>query len=407
MKKRIVVTGLGIVSSLGIGTEKNWKNYIQGISGIREHELVNGKVTTYAGKVSDSELESFIPLSKKGKIDRFAVFALVAARMALDDARFDEGLDRDKIGVFIGSAFSGLNIIEKQLNTLYADGPKRVHPFLMQNNLTNAPAGEVAIEMALKGPNIGISNGGCSGDYCIIHAFNTMQQHDIQAMVVGGTEAPLLTGVFEELKTSGLLQEKGRHANHASCPFDRERNGFVISEGAGFIILETLQSAEKRGANIYGELTGFGNSFFSEYFCNQKGTSFDSKILCIEQALKSASLNPYEIDYINASGISGINEDREETEAIKTVFGKKTPLSSIKGSLGFSVGAAGVVDIIYCLLSLKNKLLPQTNNLEHIDPRCNTVRHLKTPEEKTARFILSNNFDYTGKNVSLIFSRLT
>ena len=402
MKKRVVVTGIGIVSPLGIGINENWERYLSGISGIKEFEAEGMDTKTYAGKVFDSKLETFIPEAKKDKIDRFSSFALVAAKIALNDAKIDERFDKEKIGVFIGSAFSGLSIIEKQIKMLYSDGPRRVHPLLMQNNLTNAPSGEVAIEFSLKGPNIGFSCGACSGDYSIIHAFNTIQQHDVDAMVAGGTEAPLLPRVFEELRQNGLFHSNNSGLARASCPFDIDRKGFVLSEGAGIIVLETLNSAEKRGAEVYGELVGFGTSYCNNDYANQKNPGFYSKVSCIKQALESASINSSDVDYINASGISGIREDIEESEVIKSVFGKnihKIPVSSIKGSLGFSIGASGPIDAIFSLLSLKKQVLPQTNNLENIDPKCSSICILKKSDFTSVNIILSNNFDYAGNNV--------
>jgi 3-oxoacyl-[acyl-carrier-protein] synthase II len=409
MKKRIVVTGLGIVSPLGIGINENWDRYLSGMSGIREFEINDNGLRAFVGKVSDHELETFVPEDKKGKIDRFSSFALVAAKMAIHDAKIDNDFDREKIGVFIGSAYSGLNIIEKQIKMLYAEGPRRVHPILMQNNLTNAPSGEVAIELNLKGPNIGFSCGACSGDYSIIQAYNILQQHDIDAMVAGGTEAPLLPRVFEELGPKGLFNGNDGSVNRASCPFDIARKGFVLSEGAGMVILETLSSAEKRGAEIYGELIGFGTSYWNNPYAYRRNPSTHSKVSCIKKALESASVDSSKVDYINASGISGIKEDMEESEVIKSVFGKEAqriPVSSTKGSFGFPIGASGVIDAIFSLLCLRRNVLPQTNKLQNVDPACNSLFHLKEPEAKTASIILSNNFDYAGNNVSLVFKRI-
>lgn len=409
MKKRIVITGMGIVSPLGIGINENWERYLSGISGIKEFETEGMDSTTYAGKVSDDQLETFIPDAKKDKIDRFTSFALVAAKMALDDAKINDGFDKEKIGVFIGSAFSGLNIIEKQIKILYADGPRRVHPLLMQNNLTNAPSGEIAIEFGLKGPNIGFSCGACSGSYSIIQAFNTMQHHDVDAIVAGGTEAPLYPRVYEELRHKGLFHTNSPGLTRASCPFDIDRKGFVLSEGAGVVVLETLSSAEKREAEVYGELVGFGASYGNNDYTHQKNPGFYSKIFCIKQALESASIDTSSVDYINASGISGIQEDREESEVIESVFGEgiyKIPVSSIKGSFGCSIGASGAIDMIFSLLSLGKKVLPQTNNLENIDPKCSSLFILKKPDFKSVNTILSNNFDYAGNNVSLVFKSL-
>lgn len=408
MKKRIVVTGVGIVSPLGVGIQENWERYLSGISGIREFEIEGTHIRTYAGRVSGLELETYIPETKKEKVDRFAGFALVAAKMALVDAKISEEFDREKIGVFIGSAYSGLHSIEKQLQVLYLEGPRRVHPLLMQNNITNASAGEVAIELNLKGPNIGFSCSGCSGDYSIIQAFNTLQRHNIDAIVVGGTEAPLLPRVFEELGPKGLFQPNNTDVSRASCPFDIERKGFVLSEGAGIIVLETLQSAEKRSAGIYGELIGFGTSYCHNNSENHKNTSFSSKVSCIKQALSSASLDPAIVDYVHASGISGVREDAEEAEAIKSILGdndRKTPVSSTKGSLGFSIGASGPINVIFSLLSLRKHILPQTNSLENIDPKCTSISILKKPDFRSVNTVLSNNFDYAGNNVSFVFQR--
>lgn len=408
MKKRIVITGVGIVSPLGVGINENWERYLSDTSGIKEFDIEDTGIKTHAGRVPDHELEAYIPETKRDKIDRFASFALAAAKMALVDAKIGEEFDREKIGVFIGSAYSGLNSIEKQLKVLYLEGPRRVHPLLMQNNLTHAPAGEVAIELNLKGPNIGFSCGGCSGDYSIIQAFNTMQRHNIDAIVVGGTEAPILPRVFEELGTKGLFQSNNADVNRASCPFDIKRNGFILSEGAGIVILETLQSAEKRGAEIYGELIGFGTSYYYNNSANHKNTSLHSRVSCIKQALSSASLYPSSVDYIHASGISGIREDAEEAEAITSVFGnnnQKIPVSSTKGSLGFSIGASGPINAIFSLLSFRKHILPKTNNLENIDPKCTSISILKKPDFRSVNIILSNNFDYAGNNVSFVFQR--
>lgn len=408
MKKRIVVTGIGIVSPLGIGIHENWERYLSGISGIKQIETEGRDTKVYAGSVPDFESETCIPEAKKDKTDTFSRFALAAAKIALTDAKIGNEFDKEKIGVFIGSAFSGLNIIEEQIKMLYEDGPRRVHPLLMQKNLTNAPSGEIAIEFTLKGPNIGFSSGACSGNYAIIHAFNTIQQHDIDAVVAGGTEAPLCPRVFEELRQKGLFHSNIPGLNRASCPFDIDRKGFVLSEGAGIIVLETLSSAEKRGADIYGELVGFGVSYGNTDYANQRKSGFYSKVSCIKQALDSASTVPSDVDYINASGISGIREDREESEVIKSVFGKnvhKIPVSSTKGSLGFSIGASGPIDAIFSLLSLKKQVLLQTNNLENIDPKCSSIFILKKPDFRPVNTILSNNFDYNGNNVSLLFKR--
>ena len=409
MKKRIVVTGLGIVSPLGIGVNENWNRYFSGISGIKKFETDGNDPGTYAGKVSDHELETFVPEDKKGKIDRFSGFALVAAKVALGDAKIGNDFYREKIGVFIGSAFGGLNIIEKQIKMLYSEGPRKVHPLLMQNSLTNAPSGEVAIALDLKGPNIGFSCGACSSEYSIIQAFNVLQQRDIDVMVAGGTEAPLLPGVFEELRPKGLFQGNDGRENSASCPFDRERNGFVLGEGAGMVVLETLSSAEKRGVDIYGEIVGFGTSYHNNVCGNQKNSSFDSKVSCTKQALEYASIDSSKVDYVNASGISGIREDREESEVIKSVFGREAqriPLSSTKGSFGLSLGASGAIDAIFSLLCFKKNILPQTNRLENVDLVCNSLFHLKKPVEKSASIILSNNFGYCGNNMSLAFKRM-
>ncbi len=409
MKKRIVVTGMGIVSPLGIGVNENWDRYLSGESGIKEFKANTNELISYAGRVDDDDLETFVPEEKKGKIDRFSSFALVAAKMALLDAKIGNEFDRERIGAFIGSAYGGLNIIEKQIKMLYSEGPRKVHPLLMQNSLTNAPSGEIAIELDLKGPNMGFSCGACSSEYSIIRALNVLQQHDIDAMVAGGTEAPLLTRVFEELSSKGLFHVNGDNGNSTSCPFDISRNGFVLSEGAGILVLETLNSAKKRGVEIYGEIVGLGTSYRSEACVDHKISKFDSRVLCTKQAMECASIDTTMVDYVNASGISGIVEDMEESEVMKSIFGKEAqriPVSSTKGSLGLSLGASGAIDAIFSCLCLRKNILPQTNRLENVDPGCNSLFHIKEPESKSANIILSNNFDYTGNNVSLVFKRM-
>ncbi len=409
MKKRIVVSGIGIVSPLGIGINENWDRYLSGKSGIKKIESETNGSISHAGRVDDDELERFVPDAKKGKIDRFSSFALVAAKMALHDAEVGNEFNREKIGVFIGSAYSGLNIIEKQIKMLYSDGPRKVHPLLMQNSLTNAPSGEVAIELGLKGPNIGILCGACSSEYSIIQAFNALQHRDIDAIVAGGTEAPLLPRIYEELRPKGLFHGNGDNDNSISCPFDIDRDGFILSEGAGMVVLETLDSAEKRGADIYGEIIGFGTSYGSKVYDDNKISQFDSKVLCTKQALECASIDSVKVDYVNASGISGRREDFEESEVLKSVFGKeaqKIPVSSIKGSFGVPLGASGAIDVIFSLLCLRKNILPQTNRLKNVDPTCNSLLHLRESVAKSANIILSNNFDYNGNNASLVFKRL-
>ncbi|MCP5007477.1 MAG: beta-ketoacyl-[acyl-carrier-protein] synthase family protein [Planctomycetes bacterium] len=404
MKKRIVVTGVGIVSPLGIGINENWERYLSGISGIGELSKEGMDKMLCAGQVSDEELGNFILNDKKNKVDRFTSFALVAAGQALADAKVDND-DRQKTGVFVGSAYSGLDIIENQIRTLYTESPRRVHPLLMQKNLTNAPSGEIAIELDLKGPNIGFSSGACSSDHSIIQAYNMLQQNDINVMVAGGTEAPLLSTVFGELSHKGMFNGNGGSSDPVSCPFDVRRNGFVLSEGAGIIVMETLSSAEKRGADIYGEIAGFGTSYVNDVYSDKSKRGFSSRVLCIKQALESASVDPSGVDYVNASGISGITEDMEESQVMKTVFGRQTghiPISSTKGSMGLTIGASGVIDLIFSLLALKKQILPQTHRLEDVDPVCNSLSHLKEPVASLATTILSNNFGYAGNNVSLV-----
>lgn len=409
MKKRVVVTGLGIVSPLGLGKFTNWEKYLMGMTGIRDFDLDGNGFVTCAGKIEDNTLEHYIPEVTSVKIDRFSRFAMIAAKMALDDANIDMSFDREKVGIFIGSAYSGLHVIEEEIETLYTKGAQRVHPLLMQKNITNAPSGEIAIKFGLRGPNIGFSCGTCSSDYAIVQALNILKQRDIDAMVVGGTEAPLLPRVFEELRDKGLFNTNKGGGDKASCPFDYAREGFVLSEGAGILVLETLKSAEKRGADIYGELVGYGTSYEWNGDANQRRSGFDSKISCVEKALESSSVYPWEVDYVNASGISGIREDRDESQVMRTVFGrdaKKIPTSSIKGSLGYSQGASGAIDALFSLLSLEKQLLPQTNRLENVDHECNALFHLKEPEAKTIRTVLSNNLGLDGNNVSLVFRRL-
>jgi len=410
LRKRVVITGLGIISPVGIGLEQFWSSIAGGVSGIRRvtrFDATNHS-TKIAGEVVDFENTKYLNKKDARRMDRFTQFAVAATGMALEDAGLDlEKENRNRVGVILGSGIGGIETLEEQAKLLLEKGPGRVSPFFVPMMIANMGAGQVAINYSLYGPNITSVTACASSSNALGDALRLLQWGQADVMVSGGTEAPLTP-----LAMAGFCSMKAMSTNNdkpekASRPFDARRDGFVSSEGAAILVLETLDHALSRGARIYAEFAGYGSSCDAYHITapDPEGRGAASSML---EALRDAGIGAEEIDYINAHATSTPPGDKAEVTAIKKVFGahaRKLAVSSTKSMTGHLLGAAGGLEAAVCVLAINRGLIPPTINYEYPDPDCdldfvpNTARHAQV------NMALSNSFGFGGHNATLIFKR--
>ena len=411
-KRRVVVTGVGLITPLGTGTEKSWKNLLDGRSGIRK--ITQFDATHFpcqvAGEVPDFEINQFIEIKEQKKMDRFIHFAFAAAKMAVEDSGLKITKDNaDRIGVLVGSGIGGLSAIEHYHTILLEKGPKRISPFFIPMLIINLAAGQISIHFGAKGPNSAVATACASGTHSIGDAFKIIKRGEADAMISGGTEAvitPLAVGGFSSMKA---LSTRNNEPEKASRPFDRDRDGFVMGEGAGIMVLEDMEHALSRGAKIYAEITGYGMTG-DAYHITSPPPEGEGAARCMRASLKDANIHPEEIEYINAHGTSTKYGDELETQAIKSVFGKhayKCALSSTKSITGHLLGAAGGVEGVICALGIFNKIIPPTINLENPDPECDLDYVPDKARAMDINMAMSNSFGFGGTNACIIFKRYT
>ena len=411
-KRRVVVTGVGLITPLGTGTEKSWKNLLDGRSGIRK--ITQFDATHFpcqvAGEVQDFEINQFIEIKEQKKMDRFIHFAFAAAKMAVEDSGFKITKDNaDRIGVLVGSGIGGLSAIEHYHTILLEKGPKRISPFFIPMLIINLAAGQISIHFGAKGPNSAVATACASGTHSIGDAFKIIKRGEADAMISGGTEAvitPLAVGGFSSMKA---LSTRNNEPEKASRPFDRDRDGFVMGEGAGIMVLEDMEHALSRGAKIYAEITGYGMTG-DAYHITSPPPEGEGAARCMRASLKDANIHPEEIEYINAHGTSTKYGDELETQAIKSVFGKhayKFAVSSTKSMTGHLLGAAGGVEGVICALGIFNKIIPPTINLENPDPECDLDYVPNKARAMDINMAMSNSFGFGGTNACIIFKRYT
>ncbi len=408
MNKRVVVTGLGMVSPLGIGVNENWEAICQGKSGI-------GPVTRFditdfpskiAGEVKGFNPEDFIDKKETKKMDIFIHYALASGMMALKDSGLiiDES-NADRVGVLVGAGLGGLSTIERYHSVLLEHGPKRISPFFIPMLIVNLAPGQISIYFGARGPNSSVVTACATGNHSIGEACRIIQRGDADVMIAGGAEStitPLAIGGFCSMRA---LSTRNEEPQRASRPFDKDRDGFVIAEGAGLLILEELEHAERRGARIYAEIIGFGCNA-DAYHISAPSPNGIGAAKCMEIALKDARINYDEVDYVNAHGTSTPLNDLSETMAMKTVFrdrARKIAVSSTKSMTGHLLGAAGGVEAIYSVLAITRGVIPPTINYETPDPECDLDYVPNTPREATVRVVMSNSFGFGGTNATLIF----
>jgi 3-oxoacyl-[acyl-carrier-protein] synthase II len=408
--RRVVVTGLGLVTPLGTGVEKTWKAICAGESGI-------GRITRFdptgydaqiAGEVKDFDPAQFIEKKEIKKMDTFIHYAVGAAQLAVDDACLKVAPEEaTKVGVYIGSGIGGLGSIEHYHDVLRAKGPGRVSPFFIPMTIINLASGQVAIRIGAKGPNSCAVTACATGNHCIGDAYRLIQRGDADVMVAGGAEAAVTPLGVAGFASAKALSFRNDEPTKASRPFDKDRDGFVLGEGAGVLVIEELEHALQRGVRIYGEIIGYGMNS-DAYHITAPPEEGEGAVRCMELALKDAAINRDQIGYINAHGTSTM-ADAIETRAIKQVFGEQAfriPVSSTKSMTGHLLGAAGGIEAVFSLLALFHGVLPPTINLDHPDPACDLDYVPNKARPSAIKTALSNSFGFGGVNACLIFTRL-
>jgi 3-oxoacyl-[acyl-carrier-protein] synthase II len=410
-RRRVVVTGLGLITPLGIGVESTWRNLINGKPGIGKITRFDASAfpTQIAGEVKNFNPEDFIETKDIKKMDRFIHFAVAAATMALEDSGLKiADNNAERVGVIVGSGIGGLSAIENYHSVYLEKGPRRITPFFIPMLVINLASGQISIRFGAKGPNSAVSTACATGNHSIGDAYKIIQRGDADAMIAGGAEAvitPLGIGGFNAMKA---LSTKNDEPEKASRPFDIDRDGFVMGEGAGIMILENLQNAIERGAKIYAEVIGYGMTA-DAYHITSPSPGGEGAARCMTLALRDGGVEPAEINYINAHGTSTKSGDELEVSAIKTVFGEhahKVAISSTKSMTGHLLGAAGGVEAVFCVLSILNDIVPPTINLDNIDPECSNLDYVPhTARKMPINYILSNSFGFGGTNACLLLKK--
>jgi len=408
---QVVVTGLGAVTPIGSGTEGLWDGLMSGRSGagpITQFEAESLPVRI-ASEVTDFDPANYVDARQIGRTDRFTQMAVAAATLAIEEAGdFDFDNEGDRVGVIIGSGIGGIGTIEREHSALLKGGPRRVSPFMVPRLMPNAAAAAVAMKFKLFGPNYATTSACATGAHAIGEAFRNLKAGTADMMVAGGTEAALTPLSVSAFARMGALSRRNDDPEAASRPFEKNRDGFVFGEGAGVLILETRDHAEKRGAPILAEVAGYGASA-DAFHVTQPDPEGAGAALAMRAALNDARANPDEIDYINAHGTSTPYNDRVETIAIKSAFGveaKRIPVSSTKSQTGHLLGAAGAVEAIVSVLAVSRNVIPGTINLDEADPECDLDYVGDGPRDVNVRLALSNSFGFGGQNSCLLFRKI-
>ncbi|MBN1868916.1 beta-ketoacyl-ACP synthase II [Candidatus Sumerlaeota bacterium] len=408
--RRVVITGLGVVTPIGTGVETFWKALLDGKNGAKtvKHFDTDGIAAKFAAWIDDFNPADHFDPKEARKNERFTQFAMVAAREAMKDSGLIVSeANRDRIGTLIGCGIGGLQTIEEQHEILRTKGAKRISPFLIPKIISNMSSGMVSIDHGLRGPSSCVVTACATGTHAIGDAWHIIRRGEADAMVAGGTEAaitPLGLGGFSNMHA---LSTRNDDPKRASRPFDRERDGFIMGEGAGILVLEELECARARGARIYAEMAGYGMSA-DAYHITAPDPGGDGGARCLRAALDSGRLNPADIDYINAHGTSTPLNDKIETLAIKTVFGdhsRRLAISSIKSMVGHLLGAAGGVEGVATALTILRGVIPPTTNYEFPDPECDLDYVPNTPREARVDIALSSSLGFGGHNCAIIMKR--
>lgn len=409
--KRVVVTGLGALTSIGLNKDEFWRNCQAGVSGIARitHFDTAGFAARIAGEVKGFNVEDYVDKIEARKMDRFVHLAVAASDMAIKDAALDlEHEDRSRIGVLVGSGVGGISTLEAQHTNLMTKGPSRVSPFFVPMMIADMAPGVVSMRHGLKGPNFATVSACASGAHAIGEAFRMLQLGSADAMVAGGAEAAVTPMTLAGFASMKALSRRNDEPERASRPFDRDRDGFVLGEGAGILVMETLEHAQARGARLYAEVAGYGLSADAHHM-TAPDPEGEGAARSMALALDDAGLSPAQISYINAHGTSTPYNDKIETVAIKTVFKEhafKIPVNSTKSMIGHLLGAAGAVELVVCILSMRDGVLHPTINLENPDPECDLDYVPNRARTAAVQAALSNSFGFGGHNASIVVKSL-
>jgi 3-oxoacyl-[acyl-carrier-protein] synthase II len=410
LERRVVVTGVGLVTPLGIGTAETWTAICAGKSGTGAITRFNasGYNTRIAAEVKGFDAEAFMPKKEAKRTENFIAYAIAAAHMALDDSglTIDEH-NAPRVGVLTGCGLGGLNMLEVTAHAVETRGPNRVSPFFIPLIIGNMAPGMISIQFGAKGPNSSVATACAAGAHAVGDAFEIIKYGKADAMITGGVESVVTRTCIAGFGAMKALSQRNDEPARASRPFDRDRDGFVVGEGSGILILEALEHAKARGAKIYAEMAGYGMSG-DGYHMTSPPPDGNGAVRCMQAALKDAGIGPAQIGYINAHGTSTAINDLYETRAIKTAFGLsayRVPVSSTKSMTGHLLGGAGGIETVFTALAIHNNILPPTINLDNPDTECDLDYIPHVARKAEVEYAMSNSFGFGGTNASLILKR--
>lgn len=410
-QRRVVVTGMGLISPLGVNLKDSWDGLVNGRSGISRITQFDATAydTQIAGEVKGFDIDKYVQKKEQKKMDRFIHFSLAATQMALEDSGYTIQEDeKNRIGTIVGVGMGGLPYIEKQYDILKERGPSRVSPFFIPAVITNLASGQISMTHGLKGPNYAVTSACASGGHAISEAAEMIRQGRCDMMIAGGAEAVVTPMAIAGFCSMRAMSTRNDNPEAASRPWDRDRDGFVLAEGCGMLILEDYEHASQRGAKIYCEVVGFGSSS-DAYHMTSPSPGGEGAARAMKECLKDAQIDPALIGYINAHGTSTPAGDELESNAVKTVFGdhaKKLWVSSTKSMTGHTLGAAGAVESVISIQALVTGVVPPTINLDNPSPDCDLDYVPKTAREKKLNYVLNNTFGFGGTNCSLLFGKI-
>jgi 3-oxoacyl-[acyl-carrier-protein] synthase II len=410
MSRRVVVTGMGCISPVGNNVKETWDSILAGKSGagMITHFDASKHKTRFAAEVKGFDPVVLFGQREARKMDRFTQFATSVAVEALEQSglKIDEA-NRDRVGVMIGTGIGGIGSLLEQVEVMRERGPDRVSPFLVPMMISDSAAGMLAIRFGARGPNMAIATACASGNNAIGEALEIIRRGAADAMMAGGSEAALVPVAMAGMNVMTALSTRNDDPQTASRPFDKDRDGFLMGEGAGMLILESLEHAQARGANILCEITGYGTTDDAHHISAPAENGAGAAI-AMKQALENANLDLGDVGYINAHGTSTPLNDKSETAAIKTVFGEQAynvPISSTKSMTGHLLGASGAIEAVFCILAIREEILPATINYHTTDPECDLDYVPNQPRKASPKHVMSNSFGFGGHNATLIFSR--
>ena len=410
-KRRVVITGLGVLASNGIGKDLFWEANIQGRANVGP--ISKFDASAYQTRIA-AQLKGFDPLQfmsegMASRVDEFAQYALATARMAQKDSALKlEEEDPHRLGVVIGSGLGGMFFYEKQISAVIAHGPKKAHPSSVLRVMPNAPSGVVSIELGLKGPNMTVATACASGNHAIGQAYEMIAWNKADVLFAGGSEAPIVPYTFAAFDNMRVMSRRNDTPQEASRPFDKNRDGFVMGEGSGMLVLEELEHAQRRNATIYAEIVGYALTSGAQHMVIPIADGEDAA-RTMRLALADAGLEPTQVDYINAHGTSTTANDKAETLAIKDIFKQqayKIPVSSTKSMIGHTIGAAAAIEAVVCCLAIQNNIIPPTINYQQTDGECDLDYVPNVARQHKVDVALSNSFGFGSNNATLIFRRL-